>query len=485
MDDHTNLTNDELLDRITTAYATMQHHKAQFLLALAVFDARELARLAGAPTTADWMTRALDIAPTTAYDYLRVARLLLEFAYVAKSFEDGKITYSTVRLLSSYLNKDNEIELLLLAEEYSYRELERILMTRRDNRNNDAPRENTFKIWVDKHNGRIRFSGDLDPMLGAKFMAALKIGELANLVDLDDIDPEVFSDDERLGEELAKAEAEALAAEDGAESVPVAEVIDADGEEGEASGAATDDAATGDTDGADADGDGDSETRRVASVSGYGRTSASQLLPALLGLINIARSSPVNKRRAPGTQVHLIQTEDGQSILPGLPVPSEKALSAEVINGELRDHFLDTQGVPLMMTTKRRFVSDAQALAILVRWGMQCAAPGCRHTQFMEFHHVHPWSMGGKTKPDNMAPLCGFCHALVTAGLLELVPAGSGVWLFRYRTGEVYASKARRLPMKQLGEASCLDEPVEVPTVVEVLEDGSLSFDDSDTINAD
>ncbi|AWB81624.1 hypothetical protein C3B44_03975 [Corynebacterium yudongzhengii] len=438
----------------------MQHYKAKFLIALALFDARGLAKDAGSSTTAEWMTRALDIAPTTAYDYLRVARVLLEFAYVAYSFEQTKIGYSHVRLLSSYLTKDNEIELLLLAEQHSYRELERILMNHRDNRQDERPKENSFRMWVDKSNGRIRFSGDLDPISGAKLMAALKVGELANLVDLDDIDPEVFEDDERVHEELVKAEAEAearAAAEAAAQAEAAREAGDSEGAE------------------------------EWSSVSGYGRTAASQLVPALMGLINLARSSPVNRRRAPGTQVHVIQTEDGQSILPGLPVPSEQAVTAEIVNGQLRGHLLDDRGASLVLGRTRRLVSDAQALAILTRWGFQCAAPGCCHTQFMEFHHVIPWSQGGRTEPWNMAALCSSCHSLVTSGVIEMFweSGEPGALVFRYRTGEVYASRHGGLPVRRPMELSRLDVPA-LPPGSDVIElgDDVMSFQDPDDAEA-
>jgi len=44
------------------------------------------------------------------------------------------------------------------------------------------------------------------------------------------------------------------------------------------------------------------------------------------------------------------------------------------------------------------------------RDGGHCQHPGCRHTRWLQIHHVQPWSQGGATDLDNLILICGFHH---------------------------------------------------------------------------
>lgn len=417
------LTDDQLLERITTAHRDMERFQSGFLLAVGYFDLRGLARDSGAPSTASFLTRALDIAPSTAYEYVRVANTLVQFQFAAEAFERGEIGYSKIRLLGRYLTEQDEIELVLLAGELSYRELERALMMRKPVDGPTEPKEDRLRFWTDKVTGRLRFSGDLSPMTGAKLFAALKVGELANYVDVEDVDPEVYGDQSQLNEALDAVQ----------EAEPE---IPAENEEGE-------------------------------KVSGYGPPAPARMMSALLGLINIALSAPVSKRRAPGAQVHLIHTEDGPSLLPGMPPPDRTAATAAIINGQIRGHLLDNRGNPIKLGRSRRLVSDTQAMALLARWMFQCATPGCTHSRFMEFHHIQDWSAGGLTNPDNLIPLCGFCHSMVTNRIIDIEPdlADATKLYFRYRTGEVYVSRRRGMAARGQPKESTLGAPLPEPAL--------------------
>ena len=50
---------------------------------------------------------------------------------------------------------------------------------------------------------------------------------------------------------------------------------------------------------------------------------------------------------------------------------------------------------------------------VLSRDGHRCRRPGCRHTQFLEIHHVTPRSRGGSNDPANLITLCSGCHQLL------------------------------------------------------------------------
>jgi hypothetical protein len=44
------------------------------------------------------------------------------------------------------------------------------------------------------------------------------------------------------------------------------------------------------------------------------------------------------------------------------------------------------------------------------RDGYQCQHPGCRHSRWLQIHHITPWSQDGTTNLDNLILLCGHHH---------------------------------------------------------------------------
>ncbi len=47
------------------------------------------------------------------------------------------------------------------------------------------------------------------------------------------------------------------------------------------------------------------------------------------------------------------------------------------------------------------------------RDGGTCRFPSCRHTKWLQVHHIEHWSQGGATDLDNLILLCGFHHRFV------------------------------------------------------------------------
>ena len=433
------LTDTDLLTSLTCAHDDLTRHKARFLISLAEFDARDLAREAGAPSTVCWLGRALDVADKTAYEYLGVSRTLGKFPLIAAAFLAAELSYSKVRLLASHLTPENEAELLALAVALSLNELALALAGRRSVDDDDGPREDSFKMWIDKNTGRYRFSGDLSPELGAKFAAALKCGELANLRDLADVDPQERADDEAVGEliDAAEAEAPALPATDG----------------------------------------------KGHPVTRFGPPLRSALLSGLLGMMNLARTAETSARQAPGAQVHVMVTEDGHAFLPANPGAPSDLLKDLVLNGRFRGHLLDAKGVTMKMGRARRLVTPGQETALLARWMFQCAMPACNHARFLEFHHIVEYSAGGCTDTDNLIPLCSACHALVTSGMAKIEVEGAAL-RFSFRDGSVYLSQNRSLPMKVGQEPGLFDAPA-AEWRGDWDESGALSFDDDDSARAE
>ena len=398
------LTDHDLLHRLTRAHDDMTRHKAEFLLSLAEFDARQLARDAGAPSTLRWLARTCRLADKTAYEYLRIGKGVAKFPVITAAFRDAELTYSQVRLLLRHLTVANELELLSLALSLSYSELELALAGRSQGDGGPDTERDSFRIWIDKKTGRYRFAGDLSPEMGAAFAAALKTGELANLRDLAEIDEELLADDDALGDLLDEADAPKEAEEPG----------------------------------------------DTPAVTRFGPPLNSNLLSGLFGMINLARCARTSTRRAPGAQVHVMFTEDGHAFMPSNPGAPADALVSALLNGELRGHLLDAKGVTMKMGRARRLISHGQETALLARWLFQCAMPGCNHTRFLEFHHLQEFSRGGATDPENLVPLCSACHSLVTHGLATIAfdPMNPASLRFSFRDGSVYVSKNRGLPVR-------------------------------------
>ncbi len=72
-------------------------------------------------------------------------------------------------------------------------------------------------------------------------------------------------------------------------------------------------------------------------------------------------------------------------------------------------------GNPLDVGRRRRTIPPSIRRALDVRDG-GCRFPGCRHTAFVEAHHVDSWATGGETKLDNLVLLCHAHHRQVHEG---------------------------------------------------------------------
>lgn len=381
----------DLTADITEAHRQLTRHKARFIVTLAEFHARELASAHGAPNTAVWLQRTHGIARRTAYEYLGVGARLKKFPLLTQAFLDATLSYSLVRLLLRYMTPDNEEELLELARTHPFAELV-LLLAGRD-QPDARPTTNRISVVTDPDTGEVRIWGRLDPERGAEFMAALKISELANLIDIDGVDEEVLEDPaavEKLVEEARAPE-------------------------------------------------------KPARPSRFGPPPAATVFTAFMGLIHMVRSHPLSRVRAPGAEVNVLFTQDNRAFLPGHHGGRTGQLMRSVLNGSVRYHLLSRSGLSLKVTRATRLASQAQMKALLNAWGFQCAGPGCDHTRFLEFHHIVPWAEGGTTELANLIPLCSGCHALVSAGTMTVhIDSDPGLIRFRFPDGESYTSENRQ-----------------------------------------
>jgi len=397
--DFTGLNDQTLTDTIASTHRSLTIHKARFILMIAEFHLRNLARKRGAPSTQVWLMRAHDLSRRTAYEYLHVGEKLAEFPLVAEAFVAGDLTYSKVRLLLRYLTHDNEPELVDLALAMCLSELEQQLAGR-DRPGRKKPR-NSFRVVEDEDTGGIRFWGTLGPEHAAEFQAALKVAELASLRDTADLD------------------ADALAGPEGSKELD--KLIE------QAQKPAED-----------------------TSLTRFGSPMFGGMLSAFLGMINVVRSHPTSRLRAPGAQVNVLMTLDQRAYIPERHGGQTGDLLRSVLNGDVRYHLLDKKGLHLKLTRAARTISPSQEKALLALWSHRCATPGCPHTRFLQFHHLLEWVNGGETNLDNLLPLCSACHALVTSGDITIFIDEIDATFLRFRMpdGEAYTSHRRQLPVK-------------------------------------
>jgi len=76
---------------------------------------------------------------------------------------------------------------------------------------------------------------------------------------------------------------------------------------------------------------------------------------------------------------------------------------------------------------------------VLVRDSGRCSVPGCRHSVFVDVHHVDPRADGGDHRMDNLITLCGAHHRAVHRGNLTIARV-AGAFRFRHGDGSDYGS---------------------------------------------
>ena len=90
---------------------------------------------------------------------------------------------------------------------------------------------------------------------------------------------------------------------------------------------------------------------------------------------------------------------------------------------------LAPSGAVLQLGRAARFASPAQRRALAAR-DRGCVVPGCgRPANQCDAHHVDGWALGGRTDVDRMALLCGPHHTAVHAGVYELVVRRGVPWV--------------------------------------------------------
>lgn len=360
-----------LVERIEQLHFWMTKNRAELLEAIYQFDSNNLAPSLGASSTSTWLCRVLGISKSTAYEYVRVSRQIVDFPELLHAFSQGHIDYSTVRLLLKYMTSDNEQEFVELAKQFGHEQMKKLLAGHEPRDAEESP-DHYFKIR-ELDNGDVAFEGVTNAADGAALRAALKIGEAA-----------YYGSEEEM---------------DAPEAKPARQ-----------------------------------------TVSGFGMPVGRELLKAFMGIVGIARTKPTNPLRSPGANVNIVLNGDAHAYMPSAPKAPSRALENLVANALSRLTITDRSGQVLNVGRAQRLATDKQINALMTMWGHQCAMPGCNHTRFLEIHHMEDWADGGETNLENLIPLCGACHSLVTDGFADIERHGGEIRFF-FGDGSAYVSR--------------------------------------------
>ena len=151
-----------LTDAIEQSHRSMTRCKAELLSSIRAFEEGGFAPQMGARTTAQFLTRRLGISISTAHEYVHVGCRLGEFLYLQQQFSAGKISYSVVRLLLRYLTPAVERQLVDMALELGYHELEIALSGYDKPGDGDSEKPDHYLRVHTRDNGEIALHGVLN-----------------------------------------------------------------------------------------------------------------------------------------------------------------------------------------------------------------------------------------------------------------------------------------------------------------------------------
>ncbi|MDR7329443.1 HNH endonuclease [Corynebacterium guangdongense] len=476
-------TDAELDTELAESILSTEVRRARFLVALGEFDARGLAESRGAVNIVVYLARHHGQSRRAAQDIRTTARRLHAWPRVAAHMLTGALTYSKAKLILRRITEENQDELIGWALSMTCEELA-IKLTGLARSDEEEPVEEDYaRCFVDPDTGRVRLQVSVGPALGAELLAALKVGERLQ-------DGDLSTDESPL--DLLGPLREGLAETEEDERRPYhcslspEEILPPLGERDQEYIAWADYQRGGDyaahqawaDDGGpchDEDVDPPTPGQPRPPVVGkhrdrtrFGPAQGHRLLASLMTLVRSALLQPRSAVRAPGAEINVIVDADGQPRLPHQPGTTREDLVSLILNGAMRVHLRNVDGVTIEMTKSTRVVPAATEHAVLVASGHRCSTPGCGHQRFLQLHHIEPFAEGGLTNTRNLVALCSGCHSLVTDGLLTIhIDKDPRLLHFRMPNGKSFTSVRRGLPTRN-------------PDVIDHYEEGPVPVGDED-----
>ena len=137
----------------------------------------------------------------------------------------------------------------------------------------------------------------------------------------------------------------------------------------------------------------------------------------------------------------------------GLPIESVRRLACD---GDRVILVEDENGEPLSVGRKTRIVPTAIKRALWAR-DKGCRFPGCKHTRYVDAHHIKHWSAGGETSLAGLMLLCKRHHRLLHEGGFRIEKDYRDRWFFKRPDG-------RAIPDCGYRAADMTDDDVDVAT---------------------
>ena len=155
-------------------------HRNQYLLVHASADVADSDEwvLAGAPTAAHHLAALADVEVCTAREWIRVGRRVRELPGLDAAFADRRISYAKARALTRFATRENEAELLALAEGHPAGQLNRALAFWVARNSSPAQleahhRRSRSVTWRTEADGMVVFTLRLPPQVAAMLISLL------------------------------------------------------------------------------------------------------------------------------------------------------------------------------------------------------------------------------------------------------------------------------------------------------------------------
>ena len=372
----------EQLDRLANQIADLSLRidvaKHTLLAHLREFDAHDGWAGSGFLSLAAWLAWRIDIGPTAAREYVRVARALGELPLVDAAFAAGKLSYSKVRAITRAATGVNEQDFIDVATHATASQIEKVSAAWRRTRveaTNPASPGGGGELGVDLR----RFVRRRETSSGMVRIELQLPPEQANVV------WEAMRAALDSGREVAGASAEA----------------DADSDAGAEAGAS-----------AEAPAELDPRALEAERADAW---------------VSVAQAYLQHSPRTLGSGYELVvlttkeQLEQGPGgvggfLRDGTPIPLAMARMLACDCSRV-DVTIGESGEILDVGRARRTIPSAIGRALWLRDG-GCRVPGCGREQHLHAHHVQAWAEGGKTSQSNLVLLCPSHHALVHEGQL-------------------------------------------------------------------
>jgi hypothetical protein len=382
----------------------------QFLLLIADFDARRGWASWEMPSCAAWLSWKCQIAPGTAREHVRVARLLGTFPLIRTEFAAGRLSFAKVRALTRISTPETEHDLIEMARPMTASQLERFAQAHRrvshgEQQETARRRKLTWRYDADKAIGITIW---LPPEQGAVMLQAIRAwtSDVEHPHHLEHDDGPSRTRAEKL-EDLDTKHGIDWAGENPPwqrEKTPAEDMADAivgicgDYLSGRA---------------AEAD---NPDTYQVVIHAGTGAVTdgGDAGVSAETPLANPELAFPVTHPAYP-MRCHV---EDGLALSPA-------TLQMIACNATISTMLHDADGSVLNVGRRSRRPSAALRRAARERDRYRCRFPGCESRR-VDLHHILFWANGGETKIDNIFCLCKRHHTIVHDKGITIATAGDG-----------------------------------------------------------